>query len=155
MANGHGGYRQPGNPAVVSGPGAMSSRTDTARAMNPDSPSYGESAALESMKAGAPMAGGGALSGAAAQPAPQVDPFAGMTPFGAPTQNPGQPVTAGASAGAGPGTSALGLPQSPREAARQDVSALGDSTIQALIAAAGRADATPSFKKLVRAVLYA
>jgi hypothetical protein len=134
----------------------MSARTDAARVMNPDSPAYGESAALESMKAGAPMAGqAGALSGAAQQPTPQMDPFAGQTPFGAPSQNPGQPITAGAAVGAGPGTSALGLPQSPRDAARQDVSALGDSTIQALIAAAGRADATPSFKKLVRAVLYA
>ena len=28
MANGRGGYRQPSNPAPVSGPGALSKRTD-------------------------------------------------------------------------------------------------------------------------------
>lgn len=122
--------------------------------MNPNSPSYGEGAALESMKAGAPMAGG-PLAGAAAQPGPPVDPFAGATPLGAPTQAPGMPVTAGAALGAGPGVAALGMPQSPAEQARADVRALGPGAIQAMIAAAGRADATPSFRRYVRAVLYA
>lgn len=122
--------------------------------MNPNSPSYGEGAALESMRAGAPMAGQGALAGAAARPGGPVDPFAGMTPFGAGSGDPTTPVTAGAAMGAGPGLSALGVPQSPQQANRQDVAALGPGALQALVMAAGRADATPSFKRMVRAALF-
>lgn len=124
--------------------------------MNPNSPSYGEGAALESMAAGAPMAGGGALAGAATQPGPPVDPFAGMTPFGAPSQAPGMPVTAGAAAGAGPGPDVLGLgPKTAAEAQRSDVQALPPGTVHALIAAASRGDATPSFRRLVRTAVFA
>lgn len=124
--------------------------------MNPNSPSYGEGAALESMKAGAPMAGGGALAGAAQQPGPPVDPFAGMTPFGAPSQAPGTPVTSGAALGAGPGPDVLGLgPKTAAEAQRSDVQALPPGTVHALIAAASRADATPSFRRLVRTAVFA
>lgn len=38
-----------------------------------------------------------------------------VTPFGAPTNQPGTPVTAGAALGAGPGTEALGLPDQPSD----------------------------------------
>ena len=154
MANGWGGARTPANPAVVSGPGAMSARTDSG-VMNPNSPSYGEGAALESMRAGAPLAGQGALAGAATQPGPPLDPFAGATPFGATSQDPLTPVTAGAARGAGPGVAALGLPQSPQELARADVRAIGPAAIQAMIAASSRPEATPSFRKFVRSVLFA
>lgn len=155
MANGHGGVRIPANPASVSGPGAMSARTDGG-VMNPNSPAYGEGAALESMRSGAPLAGQpGALAGAAQLPQAPVDPFAGATPFGAPTQNPGMPVTAGANAGPGPGMGALGVPMTPGDEAKADVRAIGPAAIQAMIAASTRPDATPTFRKYVRSVIYA
>lgn len=100
-----GGYQQPSNPAPVSGPGGMSRRTDTGQRLRelPDA-QYGEAATFREDQQGAPLAqtptGGG--SGAPANPPPVV-------PFGAPTQSPDMPVTAGADAGAGPGSSALGL----------------------------------------------
>lgn len=156
MANGNGwgGQRTPSSPAAVSGPGAMSARTDGG-VMDAGAPAYGDAADIQNIKAGAPMAGG-ALAGAAQQPAPPVDPFAGMTPFGAPSQAPGMPVTAGAALGAGPGPDALGLGQKTAAGARRaDVAALPPGAIHAMIAAASRPDATPSFRKLVRAVVFA
>lgn len=154
MANGWGGYRQPSNPAVVSAPGAGSARTDGG-VLNPNAPAYGEGAALEQMKSGAPLAGGGALAGAAQQPSAPVDPLAGATPFGAPSQAPGMPITAGAAQGAGPGPDVLGLPTDPAGERKMDFAALPPGMLQALIAATTRADATPSFRRLVRAAISA
>lgn len=92
-----GGYRRPSNPAPVSGPGALSARTDG----GPGQPvrvapggEYGERKESEEIQASAPMA---------AQPAPAPAPR--PTPLGAPTARPDEPVTAGADAG--PGISAF------------------------------------------------
>lgn len=151
MANGWGGSRTPANPAVVSNPGSGSARTDGG-VMDANSPPYGEGVDLENMKAmgqpgSAPMPGGG-------QPAPQAMDTAGLTPMGAPSAQPGVPVTTGADAGPGAGIDALGLPQDPVSRDKADMVALGPS-IQAMIYAAGQPDATPSFRALVRqAVRY-
>jgi hypothetical protein len=63
MANGHGGYRQPMNPAPVSGPGALSQRTDGGAVDGMQQPmqqytgfEYGENKSLNDQQAGAPMA---------------------------------------------------------------------------------------------------
>lgn len=151
MADGHGGYRQPANPAVISNPGAGSARTDGG-VMNPNSPSYGEGATLETMKAGAPLAG----AGGASAPAPggaAASLLDGVTGLGAPSMS-GDPVTSGAAMGAGPGVDALGLPQDATGEDRADREALGPAALQALVAASTREDATPSFRRLVRSVLY-
>ena len=105
MSNGHGGYRAPAHPAAVSGPGAHSARTD-GRPQQMDLPNakYGEAAQFADIQQGASMAAPQPASGGA--PVPQSAP----TPIGAPTGQPDVPVTAGAAAGAGPGTEALGLP---------------------------------------------
>jgi hypothetical protein len=73
---------------------------------------YGEAQAFDQIQSGASMAppSSGAPSGSA--PPPQMP-----TPLGAPSQDPSQPVTAGADAGAGPGSAALGLPDTSNEAA--------------------------------------
>lgn len=105
MANEHGGMRRPSSPAPVSGPGALSQRTDG----GPAQPAYvsglpygegqdfydlqtsaplGAEAAKPRMKSGANMPRGGA-------PSP--------TPLFAPTQRPDEPVTAGAPVGPGAG----------------------------------------------------
>lgn len=70
--------------------------------------------------------------------------------FSAPTQYPNQPVTAGADAGLGPGSEALGLPQSPQmDPADQERLR---SYLPALIAQAARPEATQSFRNYVRAL---
>lgn len=105
MANGHGGYRKPENPAAFSGQGAQSQRTDggPSMAQQPIRPmdaggKYGERKAMNEMQAGAPMAG---------NPIPTPEP---VTPMFAPTTKPEEPVTAGNPIGAGPGPEALNLP---------------------------------------------
>jgi hypothetical protein len=107
-----GGYQAPNNPAPVSGPGAMSARTDggpqaIAQLANAK---YGEQSAFRQIQQGAPMASGPSPSGG-----PPPSAFAQAAggggvqpvPFSAPTQRPGEPVTSGAARGAGPGTEAL------------------------------------------------
>jgi hypothetical protein len=59
-------------------------------------------------------------------------------------------VTAGAAAGAGPGPEALGLPMDKTQESKADVRALDPAMVQALLAAASRPGATPSFKRRVR-----
>jgi hypothetical protein len=93
-----GGERTPAHPAAVSGPGALSARTDGNGSNGqpirrlPDA-KYGESAEFEAAQQGAPLA----------------DEVAGLIPLGAPSQRPGEPVTAGAAAGPGIGPEAAGL----------------------------------------------
>src|SRR5512139_4169142 len=118
MANGHGGYRAPANPAAVSGPGALSQRTDGG-VPKPQvgGLSYGENGAANALAAAAPLAqasGSGAPSGGSA-PAP-FQPPVNLTD---PTAMPGQPVTAGADAGAGPSSADIGLSQDDNHEIRQ------------------------------------
>lgn len=104
----HGGYRQPAQPAAVSGPGAMSQRTDG----GPSAPTqpvrvasggdYGSRQASVEQQQAAPLAAGG---GAPPPPGPPgaagASPVAPLpNPFG-PSQRPGEPVTAGAALGPG------------------------------------------------------
>jgi len=95
MANGHGGYRRPSKPAVVSGPGRLSKRTDGGPSQGgvplPNA-KYGENANFQSIERGAPMAADAGV------PAP--------VPLTAPTARPHEPVTAGAVLGPGPGPGA-------------------------------------------------
>ena len=80
----------------VSGPGALSQRTDMMTASNPNV--YGDRKATEELMAGAPMA---------KQPAPRQPNVTGLF---APTEFPNEPVTSGSPLGAGPGPEALNLP---------------------------------------------
>lgn len=109
MANGHGGKRRPRNPAVVSGPGKMSRRTDGGpqqvqaqmTGMN-----YGENKDFMDIQSSAPLAATPSVSGVsprAARPTPQPQPQSTQAPLFAPTQRPNEPVTAGAPVGEGPG----------------------------------------------------
>ena len=136
-----GGLQRPNNPAPVSGPGALSARTDggPAQAMK-DLPNarYGENSAFRDIESGAPMAAGPAPSGGSgggsvAQAGPPSD-GGGMQPpvsLDSGTMMPDQPVTHGAALG--PGDTSLALPQGstyPTVAAR----------LQALAASSGNAD---------------
>ncbi len=98
---GRGGYRQPRNPAAVSGPGALSQRTDGG-AGNSKQPirripgvAYGEQKGLSEQQAAAPLP-------VAQQGQIPVGNTTGVTPnvFAA-TEFPNQPITEGAMLGAG------------------------------------------------------
>lgn len=110
-----GGYRQPSSPAPVSGPGALSKRTDGGPGQPVRAPSggaYGERQSLEQLQQSAPLSA--SPGGDVGAPAP-ADVTEGLIGFGEPTQMPGEPVTAGAALGDGPGLEALGLPNQPTE----------------------------------------
>lgn len=105
MANEHGGMRRPSSPAPVSGPGALSQRTDggPAKPAYVSGLPYGEGQDFYDLQTSAPLgaeaakprsrSGTGSPQGSA--PAP--------TPLFAPTARPDEPVTAGAPVGPGPG----------------------------------------------------
>jgi hypothetical protein len=95
VANGHGGYRKPNNPAPVSGPGALSKRTDggpSQPVMDVGGFEYGGRQDFADIQGGAPMAA--TDNGAAPTPPP---------PLFSPTTRPGEPITSGVPIGAGPG----------------------------------------------------
>ena len=100
----------PMNPlAGASGPGKYSVRSDK---LSMGSTSYGEGQATQAIKSGAPLATTPDVRGArpsdvreAAAQAPQEP----VTPLDAPTQRPGEPITAGIDRGAGPGSVALAM----------------------------------------------
>ena len=94
-----GGYREPSNPAPISGPGALSQRTDggpTQPARYMSGLPYGEGQQNYDNQVAAPMAG---------NPVPQMEM---PTPLTAPTARPNEPITAGVNIGDGPGSEAMG-----------------------------------------------
>lgn len=103
-SRGRGGNRTPKTPAAVSGPGAMSARTDGGVA-KPDwtGQKYGENKALNDQARSGPL---GTPTPASTAPAPASSPAAQGRPVQdpwRPTERPGEPLTAGARLGAGPG----------------------------------------------------
>jgi hypothetical protein len=100
---------------TVSGPGAMSKRTDRQPVRELTDAAYGEQKTFREDQQGAVMASSAGAVGPVAGGG--VDPAAGVTPFGAPSERPGEPVTSGAPVGPGPGPESLGLPSSDAEAA--------------------------------------
>ena len=100
-----GGYRQPSNPAPVSGPGAMSQRTDGGATEGMTQPQqqytgfdYSENKAVNDQQGQAPLIG-------SRKPT--------SIPLSAPTQYPDEPMSYGADYGDGPGldTSMINVPQ--------------------------------------------
>lgn len=144
-----GGYQRPRNPAPVSGPGALSKRTDggPAQAMR-DLPNarYGENAEYRAAEQVAPMAASpapspGSASGGPVSPAgPPQSPMLPPVPLTADTQMPGQPVTAGAPIGAGPNSMVLPADTQYQSALStlQQAAAGGGSAAQALLARLGQ-----------------
>lgn len=137
MANGHGGYREPANPAPVSGPGAKSQRTDGHLKGQPirDLPDakYGEGQAFREAQQAAPMSAGPDLSS--------------VIPFGAPTQRPDEPVMSGLPTGAGGGSTLN--PMGPGNLSPEQAERLR-SYLPVLVLLASQDDADPATKKFVR-----
>lgn len=106
-------------------------------------PKYGEQQNFQQIQGGAPMGAppspaGGALPGMSAP-----------TPLSQPSTMPGQPVTAGAAAGPGPGTDALNLPSDSRD----QLKAMYGPILPALIAESQSKYATQEFKDAVAALI--
>jgi hypothetical protein len=143
----------PQNPAGVSGPGALSKRTDggPAQALRdlPDA-KYGENSQFQALQQGASLSASPSPQGQA-QPfdanALPPNPAAGqVTPLSAPTARPGEPVTSGAAMGAGPGTAALG--GQPQQVANQDMGKISQS-LPLFEMMANMRDALPSTRLFV------
>lgn len=150
---GHGGARVPSNPAAVSGPGALSRRTDGAQPVT-DLPNagYGENADFRGLQSAAPLpersnpgAGGGGMDLASI--------LGGITPMDAETANPDEPVTAGGVFGPGGGPEVLGMPMNLEDEARRDIEAMHPGLVQAMVRAAQQPDASRSLKRMVRKIL--
>lgn len=109
-----GGYRKPTNPASVSGPGALSRRTDgnpTQAAKYMAGGKYGEGQAMLDLQRQAPMAAATNVSTpTAVSNIPVMKPV--PTLFDK-TNNPDIPVTHGAPYGPGAGVEALGFASAP------------------------------------------
>ena len=142
MARRRGGYQRPDKPAAVSGPGALSARTDgKVPAMLPTGGDYGDRKALAEQQSAAPMsprqgAAGGGPAGAAGRPAPGSQ-FGGSA-F-SPTNRPGEPLTAGTDWGAGPGAPTQHLPNDPYMAAKALYAISPTPELERLIARLSRA----------------
>jgi len=109
MAEQRGGYRRPANPAPVSGPGALSRRTDggpTQGARYMRGGSYGEGQELMGLQQAAPMAASPQAPTPMAATPRELPPVVGLTE---PTQRPDEAPTFGMPFGAGPGPEVLGL----------------------------------------------
>lgn len=142
-----GGYQKPETPAAVSGPGPMSQRTDGGVQPIRDIPGgeWGSRAEMRQLQQDAPLAQApeaGAPAGMGAE--------APLTPFDAPSADPGMPVTAGAPMGAGPGPEALGLPTQDDEV-KADLEKLRPY-LPTLIARANDPNATTAFRNYVRRI---
>lgn len=145
MADGHGGYRAPAHPAPVSGPGAMSQRTDGRQAIRdlPDA-KYGENAAFRAAEGAAPMSGGGPMAQAAG---PNLSPdLSGIVGLADSSQRPDESIMAGMPMGAGAGStgsvSSGGL--TPEQADRLR------SYLPVLVLLASQDDTDPATKSFVR-----
>jgi hypothetical protein len=100
-----GGYRKPENPAPMSGPGALSQRTDGGPAQGAKYISglpYGQGQETYNQQTAAPMA--------AAEQAPAAPAMPPMLSLNDMTQRPDEPLTAGLDIGDGPGSEVMNLP---------------------------------------------
>ncbi len=105
MADNRGGYRKPENPAPMSGPGALSQRTDGNPAQGAKYISglpYGQGQETYNQQTAAPMA--------AAQPMPAAPTLPPMLSLNDETQRPDEPLTAGLDIGEGPGSEVMNVP---------------------------------------------
>lgn len=146
-----GGYRKPDHPAAVSGPGALSARTDgrpTVEALaSLSSGKYGETQQLQQDASGAPVAaqphaGNAALAGALSAP----------PGFGAASGQAGTPVTDGSQYGPGSGPEALQA-NNPLRTEAQRLSQSG--VLKLMIQVADSDDSSPDFRQYVRTLLAA
>jgi hypothetical protein len=96
---------EPMNPlAGASGPGKYAVRSDK---LTMGSTGYGEGVETQALKSGAPLGTTPDVKGQAPSKFREDLSQASITPLNAPTQRPGEPITAGIDMGPGPGSSVL------------------------------------------------
>ena len=106
-----GGYRKPGNPAPVSGPGALSRRTDGRVA---EGFAYGMNKQINEQAASAPMAKAPQPRPASASKMMSASPLPPVIPITAETMDVNDPITNGVPVG--PGANSIpGLPSGPTQ----------------------------------------
>jgi len=109
----HGGYRQPTDSAGVSGPGALSQRTDGGPGeLEYSGLAYGENKAVNDQAGAVPLAGQRGADGTA----PPTTGGGGRVPQGGafgPTTRPDEAMTAGVNSGPGPGQRGPVLEEDP------------------------------------------
>jgi hypothetical protein len=105
-----GGYRKPGNPAPVSGPGALSRRTDGRVA---EGFAYGMNKQINEQAAAAPLKKAPSFNAGSARMG-EMRSMTPITPVTAPTMDPNDPITNGVPVGPG-ANSIAGLPSGPAE----------------------------------------
>jgi hypothetical protein len=115
-----GGYQQPSSPAPVSGPGALSKRTDGQPVRSPGGMAYGENADFADLQSSAPMAQAATATPNVRQGSAAANGAPSLTPFGAPTERPDEPLTEGNPMGPGAGPGALSVPAGGDAAAALD-----------------------------------
>lgn len=128
-----GGYREPENPAPVSGPGRLSQRTDGGPADSQPvrrlpNAGYGESKSFQDQQRGADVA----------QSEPMPPDTSSIVPLSAPSGHPDQPIMAGAV-----------QPGAPAEPAEQDLLKAA-SWLPVLKMMASRSQATQASRQMVR-----
>ena len=115
MAEQHGGYRKPTNPAPVSGPGKLSKRTDGGPTDTKQNQvkitgmGYGENKEMNDIQAQAPLAAAPEVPSAPVMDIPSSAPA--PVPLSSPTQRPTEPVTSGLDFGPGNGSEMLAVPK--------------------------------------------
>jgi len=133
-----GGYQAPRKPAPVSGPGALSERTDGAPGQSiKDLPNagYGEQKDFQQLQKSAKMAKAASM--------PKV------TPLDAPTERPDEPITEGNSLGPGRGPESYGISRNVSELSQMEISDIAQS-LPLLEGAANDPNAPRSFVRFVR-----
>ena len=123
------------------GPGQFARRTDRQPVRQVTDAAYGEQKTFREQQQAAPMVD---TSQPAQAGAGMVDVAANVTPFGAPSERPDEPITAGAPFGAGPGPEALGLPS------RNDEAKALLKYLPMLERRASSPDASPTFQNIVQ-----
>ena len=145
MADGHGGYRRPTNPAPVSGPGKLSRRTDGRQPqMIASGGDYGDRQEMQQIQSGAPMSGdigSGGMAATAAGPD-----LSRLVPLDADTQRPMEDITAGMSGGLGAGPSVANMPSPMTDDQRERMRRF----LPVLVVLASRDDADQNTRRLVR-----
>lgn len=132
-----GGKRTPRKPAAVSGPGALSARTDGGPGQMGVGLGYGENKAVNDLQSAAPVqsTGGGGQSaprsGRGTSPMPQNGIFG-------PTDRPGEPLTAGIDYGPGPGAERQMLDDDPYLIARALLQVAPSPQLERLVARLAR-----------------
>lgn len=109
---------------------------------------YGENSQFQSLQQGAALSASPGPTGTSFSPdsLPPNPAASSVVPFSAPTGRPDEPVTSGASLGAGPGTSALGI--QPGQVERQDANKISRS-LPLFEMLANQPDALPSTRIMV------